>query len=76
MNNITPGKNNNKSNVVAFKDVRHPDADSQVLQEIIDILKYPFQTSCDHCNGLGFIRSGEDCQTCRGTGKVIDKIFK
>ena len=82
MNNITHGKTHGKKNngsnnkIVAFDDFRHPPADSKVLQEIIDILKYPFQTSCDTCNGLGFIRSGEDCHTCKGTGKVIDNLFR
>ena len=75
MNNVTHGKNAN-GKVIAFEDVRHPDVDSQVLQEIIDILKYPFETSCNYCSGLGFVRSGENCMTCNGTGKVIDKIFK
>ena len=49
---------------------------SKALQEIIDILRYPFQTSCDHCNGLGFVRNGQDCPSCEGTGKVIDDFFK
>lgn len=49
---------------------------SQALQEIIDILKHPFQVSCDTCNGLGFIRNGLDCPTCNGSGKVIDDFFK
>jgi len=40
------------------------------------VLKYPFQTSCDTCNGLGFIRNGKDCPTCDGSGKVIDDFFK
>ena len=79
MNNLfqfKQGKKNNDNKVVAFRDVRQPDADSQVLQELIDILKHPFQTSCDTCNGMGFIRSGEDCHTCKGTGKIIDRIFR
>lgn len=75
MNNITRG-NNEKGSIVAFDEVRHADVDSQVLQEIIDILKHPFQTSCDYCNGLGFVRSGENCRICKGSGKVIDKIFR
>ena len=49
---------------------------SQALQEIIDILKYPFQISCDTCNGLGFIKNGQDCPTCDGSGKVIDDFFR
>ena len=51
-------------------------ADSQALQEIINMLKNPFQTSCDSCNGLGFIRSGQQCPTCEGSGKVLDDCFK
>ncbi len=51
-------------------------ADSQALQEIISVLKDPFQTSCDICNGLGFVRSGQDCPTCDGTGKVLDECFR
>jgi DnaJ-class molecular chaperone len=51
-------------------------ADSQALQEIINILKNPFQMSCDSCNGLGFIRSGQQCPTCDGSGKVLDDCFK
>lgn len=51
-------------------------ADSQALQEIINIQKNPFQTSCDSCNGLGFIRSGQQCPTCEGSGKVLDDCFK
>ena len=47
----------------------------QALQEIIDILRYPFQTSCDYCNGLGYVRNGQDCNACDGTGKVIDDFF-
>jgi predicted aconitase with swiveling domain len=45
MNNVIHGKNAN-GKVIALEDVRHPDADYQVLQEIIDILKYSFETSC------------------------------
>ncbi len=51
-------------------------ADSQALQEIINVLKNPFQTSCDTCNGLGFVKSGQDCLTCHGSGKVLDTCFK
>lgn len=50
--------------------------DSSALQEIIDIMKYPFQTSCDRCNGLGFVRSGDDCPSCNGNGKVLDDLFR
>lgn len=50
--------------------------DSQALQEIINMLKNPFQMSCDTCNGLGFVRSGQDCVTCNGSGKVLDNCFK
>jgi DnaJ-class molecular chaperone len=49
--------------------------DSQALQDIIDVLKHPFQTSCNTCNGMGFIRSGKVCQTCEGSGKVQDDLF-
>ena len=49
--------------------------DSQALQDIIEVLKHPFQTFCNTCNGLGFIRSGKDCQTCKGSGKVQDDLF-
>jgi DnaJ-class molecular chaperone len=49
--------------------------DSQALQDIIDVLKHPFQTSCDTCNGFGYIRSGKDCPTCDGSGKVQDDLF-
>ena len=51
-------------------------ADSRALQEIIDILKEPFMTSCDTCNGLGFVKSGQNCQICAGSGRVIDTCFK
>jgi len=53
-----------------------PRVDSQALQDIIDVLSDPFQTSCDTCNGLGFIKSGQDCPTCEGSGKVLDDVFK
>lgn len=82
MNNIGQGKKESggKSNIIAFDNARRHQRDSrpdsQALQEIIDILKYPFQTSCDTCNGLGFVRSGEDCITCKGTGKVLDDQFR
>ena len=48
---------------------------SQALQEIIKVISEPFQASCDTCNGLGFIKSGEDCPTCHGSGKVLDNLF-
>lgn len=60
----------------ASKGSEYAVADSRALQEIIDILKEPFQTSCDTCNGLGFVKSGQNCQTCDGSGKVIDNCFK
>lgn len=50
--------------------------DSRALQDIIEIMNEPFMTSCDTCNGLGFIRSGEDCPTCSGSGKLLDELFK
>lgn len=49
--------------------------DSQALQDIIEVLKHPFQTSCETCIGLGFIRSKKDCPTCKGSGKVQDDLF-
>lgn len=50
--------------------------DSQALQDIIEVMKGPLMTSCDTCNGLGFIRSGDDCPTCSGSGKVLDDLFR
>ena len=86
MNRISQGNKDSggKSNIIAFDSARcrqtdrqaDSGPDSKALQEIIDILKQPFQTSCDTCNGLGFIRSGEDCITCKGTGKVLDDLFR
>lgn len=54
----------------------HPGADSQALQEIISVLQNPFQRACDSCNGLGFVRSGQDCPACEGSGKVTDDLFR
>ena len=53
-----------------------PSVDSRALQDIIDVLSDPFQTSCDTCNGIGFIKSGESCPTCDGSGKVLDDLFR
>ncbi len=74
MNNVFHGKNAN-GKIISLEDVRHPEVDSRALQEIIDILKHPFQSSCSYCNGLGFVRGGENCMTCKGTGKIIEKKF-
>lgn len=76
MNNFEHDK---KGNLVALGMADNPAGQavpSRALQEIIDVLKHPFQTSCDTCNGLGFIRNGRDCPTCDGSGKVIDDFFR
>lgn len=70
------GKKGFGGNIVPFTGARRPQVDSKALQEIIDVLKHPFQTSCDTCNGLGFVRSGADCPTCHGSGRVLDDCFK
>ena len=62
--------------VIPFASPYRPRTESQALQEIINVLKHPFMTSCDACNGLGFIKSGEDCPTCFGSGRVIDEVFR
>jgi len=76
MNNLDYNKNSLKQILPTSDSPESVAADSRALQEIIDILKQPFQTSCDSCNGLGFVKSGQNCPTCDGSGKVIDNCFK
>lgn len=76
MNDIYQGKKEMANGAVRVDDIGHPEVDSQVLQEIIDILKHPFQMVCKACNGLGFVRDGHDCHACEGTGKVNDKALR
>jgi len=76
MNNLDHNKNSFKQILPPSDNPESVVADSHALQEIIDILKQPFQTSCDSCNGLGFVKSGQNCPTCDGSGKVIDNCFK
>jgi len=75
MNNINHSKKGVPQGFASLTNTRKPEAESQALQDIIDVLKHPFQTFCDTCNGLGFIRSGKDCPTCEGSGKVQDDLF-
>ena len=81
MNNIYQDKKDPGRGIVSFegsfpRNSFRSRSDSQALQEIINVLKHPFQTSCDRCNGLGFVKSGEDCPCCDGSGKVLDKLFR
>lgn len=76
MNEYTHNKKGNMADMILAERASGPAVQSQALKEIIDVLRYPFQTSCDTCNGLGFIRNGQDCPTCDGSGKVIDDFFK
>ena len=76
MNHLYHNKSNFKQVLPSSERGQSAAADSHALQEIIDVLKEPFQTSCDTCNGLGFVKSGQNCHTCDGSGKVIDNCFK
>ncbi|MFT5320334.1 MAG: hypothetical protein ACI934_000469 [Pseudohongiellaceae bacterium] len=76
MNNLDHNKNSFKQILLPSDNPQSVVAVPYALQEIIDILKQPFQTSCDPCNGLGFVKSGQHCPTCDGSGKVIDNFFK
>ena len=75
MKNINPSKKGYPQGFASLTNSRKQEVDSQALQDIIDVLKHPFQTSCGTCNGLGYIRSGKDCPTCEGSGKVQDDLF-
>ncbi|MBT5483536.1 MAG: hypothetical protein HOH14_07130 [Gammaproteobacteria bacterium] len=75
MNNLDHNKNSFKQFLPPSESRESVAADSCALQEIIEILKQPFQTSCDSCNGLGFVKSGQSCPTCDGSGKVLDNCF-
>lgn len=76
MNKYEYDKNGSLAAIALADGTAGSSVQSQALQEIIDVLKYPFQTSCDNCNGLGFVRSGQDCPACDGKGKVLDDFFK
>jgi len=76
MNNVYQDKKQSGITPVSIEDASIAEGDSKILQEIIDILKHPFQTSCKVRNGLGYVHSGENCRTCDGAGKVLDQAFK
>ena len=47
-------------------------SDDQALQELIDILKKPYQCNCDKCWGRGaHPRTGRACEHCQGTGRIL-----
>lgn len=76
MSHIQQSKNSMLSKLGELEPASTPRADSKALQEIIDILKYPFQVSCKSCKGLGYVKNGVDCKSCDGTGMVLEDFFK
>lgn len=42
-------------------------SDNQALHELMEILKEPFISGCDRCEGSG-ISQDTSCLTCRGKG--------
>lgn len=76
MNQFTTSRKKPEAEMPVFSKSVADQVDSRALQEIIDILKHPWQTSCRSCKGLGFVRNGKNCQACNGEGKVLDNFHR
>jgi len=79
MNQVSQDRKKVVGRLATFEEYAGRGADrgteSRALQEIIDVLTHPLETDYKSCDGVGFVRSGEECRTCCGSGKVLNRFY-